>query len=219
MKYATILIACAVLLAMTQIAAAQAYRTDSIAIVAEESVLQPNKKELVLVVTQNISEAASITYQITSNEGRIHEFPVIQFPNGLRKKQAIPLWNGEFNMFQKTAWLSFSVIITTTSWRYYIKTDVAVGFSEQYKEPMIISLSETKDNSGVYTITAKGNFDTYEPSTVVINKDVIIPPKSIWYERPGILHFTLGATDVPSGKYLLTVCQTGRCDSMTGRHQ
>lgn len=200
---------------------AQVYRTDGGAIVVEDSVLLSNKKQIIFVVTRNISEDVTVSYQTISSDGQLHAFPGLHFPNGLTKGQVIPLWDGSFNMFQTTPWLGFSVIVATPMYNYFVRANIPINYLEQYREPMIVEISEEKMSGIKYIITAKGNFDTYEPSTVVINGSIIVPQKAMKYERPGKLIITVDEPHsrfVP-GKYLLTVCQTGLCDTMVGRHR
>lgn len=200
---------------------AQSYRTDGGAIVVEESLLSVGRKQIVFVVSKNIPGNVNVSYQTYSSEGQVHNYPTLSFPNGLTKGQVIPLWHGDFTAFQATPWLEFSVAIATGTVTYYSRAIVAINYSEQYKEPMIIEVSEVKISGNKYLVTMKGVFYRYEDSVLVINSNIIIPQKAIQYIAPGIMQFTV---DEPPhrfapGKYLLTICQTGHCDTMVGRHR
>ena len=224
MKYFLIVVAAmtVVLNMLAKPASAQPSRTDGGLIVIEDSLLSSNRKQIVFVVAKEILEPVWIEFQTTSSEGIVNRFTPINFPQGLQKGQIVPVWNGEFNKFHTTPWLRLYVTIFSPTATYYSSTSTPVQYREQYKEPMITSISESGGYGSSYTITVRGIFDTTEPSLVLINTGVFISPKAVTQTPPGIIQFTVpsGSFDVfPSGKYLLTICQAGRCDTMVGRHR
>ena len=203
-------------------AQAQTYRTDGGLIVVEDSLLSPNYKRIVFVVAKEISMPARVEFQTISSEGIVNRFSPQEFPLGLRKGQVINVWNGELNNFHATPWLYFDVTIFTSSETYYSRIMTPVNYREQYKEPMITSISETGGYGVPYVITTKGIYDTTIPSLVLINTNVFVSPKTVTQTAPGIIKFTMPSGNFelfPSGKYLLTICQAGHCDTLQGRHR
>lgn len=201
---------------------AQTYRTDGGVIVIEDSLLLSSKKQVVFIVTKNILQTARVEFKTITSEGLVNEFTPLTFPQGLVKGQIIPIWNNELNNFHSTPWLYLSLTIFTASETYYQGTMTPVNYREQYKEPMITSISESGGFGIPYTIIAKGIFDTTIPSLIVINHNVIVPPKTITQTAPGIIQFTMpsnSSTEFPPGKYLLTICQAAHCDTLQGRHR
>ena len=97
-----------------------------------------------------------------------------------------------------------------------------INYREQYKEPMITSISESGGYGVPYQITVKGIFDTTIPSLILINSNVFVPAKTITQTAPGIIQFSMPSGNFelfPSGKYLLTICQASHCDTLQGRHR
>lgn len=205
-----------------RVAEAQVSRIDGSVLVAEDSLLSSNHKKIVLVVAKNISGPARVELQTMTSEGIVNRFAPQDFPNGLTKGQAISVWNGEFNAFHATPWLYFMTSIISGNVTYYAQTMFPIHYREQYKEPMITSISEVGGYTSPYTITVRGIFDTTEPSLILINNNLFIPPKTITQTPPGIITFIMPSNSFaqfPPGKYLLTLCQTGHCDTMIGRHR
>ena len=192
------------------------------ALVTEESLLSPNKKQIVFVVSKNIAGPTRVELQTHTSEGLVNNFAPLQFPQGLQRGQIIPIWDGELTAFQSTPWLYFWVTITTPDKVYYSCVMFAVNFREQYKEPKVLSISETGGYSSPYQITVRGIFDTTIPTLVLINTNYFVPVKSIVQTAPGKIEFSVPANsfvEFPTGKYLLTICQAGHCDTLIGRHQ
>ncbi len=209
-------------LVITKTTSAQNYRTDGGAIVLEDSLLSPTRKQIVFVVTKNIPQSARVEMQTISTEGRVNKFTPLLFPNGLRQGQIIPMWNNELNSFHTTPWLRFDVTIFTDNDIYYCSEYTPVGFAEQYKEPLITSISETGGYGTDYVITVRGIFDTTEPSIILLNTNIVVSPKVVTQTPPGIIKFTMksnSTAEFPPGKYLLTLCQSGHCDTLVGRHR
>ena len=201
---------------------AQTYRTDGGVIVIEDSLLLSSKKQVVFVVTKNILQTARVEFKTMTSDGLVNEFTPLNFPQGLVKGQIIPIWNSEPNSFNSTPWLYLSLTIFTASEAYYQGTMTPVNYREQYKEPMITSISESGGFGTPYTIIARGIFDTTIPSLVLINHNVIVSSKSITQIAPGIIQFTMlsnSSAEFPPGKYLLTICQAAHCDTLQGRHR
>jgi hypothetical protein len=201
---------------------AQNIRTDGGLIVTEDSLLSLNNKKLLFVVAQNILQPTRVEVQTVSSEGIVNHFTPIQFPQGLKRGQVIPIWNGELNGFYTTPWLYFQVTMFTASETYYTQTMFPVNYREQYKEPMITSIAETGGYGVPYTITAQGIFDTTEPSLILINTNVFVSPKVVTQRPPGIIQFNVDSNTTnqfPPGKYLLTICQAWHCDTLEGRHR
>lgn len=202
---------------------AQSYHTDGGVLVVDESLLSPTHKTIVFVVAKDIPQSVEIkmqTYMLM--EGITHQFKPLQFADGVKRGQVIPLWNGNFNQFHNTAWWYFQVIMSTKTDIYYNTTMFPIGSRESYKEPMITSITETGGYNMPYQILVRGIFDTTVPSQILINTNVFIPPKTVTQNPPGRIEFTLpiGNFDqFPPGKYLLTICQEGRCDTLQGRHR
>jgi len=209
-------------LIITQTTSAQNYRTDGGVIVLEDGLLSPTSKQIIFVVTKNIPQSARVEMQTISTEGQVNKFTPLLFPNGLRQGQIIPMWNSELNSFHTTPWLRFDVTIFTDNDIYYCSEYTPVGFVEQYKEPLITSISETGGYGTDYVITVKGIFDTTEPSIILLNTNIVVSPKAVTQTPPGIIKFTMNSNSTqqfPPGKYLLTLCQGGHCDTMIGRHR
>ncbi len=200
----------------------QNYRTDGGVIILEDSILSSSQKQIIFVVTKDILQSSRVELQTVSSEGQVNKFQPLLFDSGLRRGQIIPILTGQLTAFNTTPWLRFSITITTETDIYYSIMSTPVGIAEQYKEPMITSISETGGYGTDYIITIKGIFDTTEPSLIVINTNIIIPSKAITQTPPGIIKVTLNGIsreNFPAGKYLLTICQGGHCDTMTGRHR
>lgn len=224
MNNITILTSIALLMMMgiTKPASAQSYQTDAGAIVIEDGLLLSSYKQLIFVMAKNISQPTRIELHTITSEGVVNNFAPLNFPQGLVKGQIIPLWNGELNSFHTTPWFRFGVSIITQSEIYYSQTITPVNYREQYKEPLLTSISELGGFGAPYTITARGVFDTTEPMMILINTKVFITQKAITKIAPGIIQFTVPSDSsaiFPAGKYLLTLCQSGHCDTMTGRHR
>lgn len=203
-------------------ALAQNLRTDGGLLVTEESLLSPGKKQAVFVVAKNIAGPARLELQMYSSEGIVNRFTNLNFPDGLKRGQIIPVWNGEFNSFHTTPWQYIWVTIFTATDTYYSSTMFPVGSRELYKEPLISSISETGGYGTPYQILAQGIFDTTIPSLILINTGLLISPKVITQTAPGKISFSVPSNSFeqfPSGKYLLTICQAGHCDTMEGRHR
>lgn len=201
---------------------AQNYRTDGGLLVMEDDLLLLKKKQVVFVVAKNISSPARVEFQTISSEGIINRFTPLNFPQGLKRGQVIPIWSGELNSFLTTPWLYFQVTIFTATDAYFSQTMSPVGYREQYKEPMITSISESGGFTIPYTITVRGIFDTTIPSLVLINSDVFVSPKVVTQGPAGVIQFSIAqntAEQFPPGKYLLTICQAGHCDTLMGRHR
>lgn len=202
--------------------AAQTYRTDGGLIVTEDSLLSPGNKKIVFVVAKEFPSQARMEFQTISSEGIVNRFSPQEFPQGLRKGQVLPVWNGELNSFHATPWLYFDVTIFTSNETYYSRAMTPINYREQYKEPMITSISETGGYGVPYVIATKGIYDTTIPSLVLINTNLFVPPKTVTQTAPGIIQFTMPSGNFelfPSGKYLLTICQAGHCDTLQGRHR
>ncbi len=206
----------------TAITTAQSYQTNGGLIVTDESLLSSSHKRLVFVVTKNIPGPVRIELQTVSSEGIVNQFTPLQFPQGLQLGQIIPVWDGNLNSFHNTPWLNFWVTIVTPTHNYYSNTMMPIGYRELYKEPMIISISETGGYEIPYQITVKGIFDTTIPSLILINSSVFVSAKAVTQTAPGTIQFTMPSGNFeqfPSGKYLLTICQASHCDTLTGRHR
>lgn len=192
-------------------------------LVVEDSFLSPSHKQIVFVVAKDISQSTKIeiqTYDLM--EGVFNTFKPLRFPQGVRRGQIIPIWNGDLTLHANTPWLYFWVTMSTGTGTYYTSTMFPIDYQEQYKEPMITSISETGGYGIPYTITAKGIFDTTMPSLILINTNVLVSPKVITQTRPGIIQFTMPSGNFEQfapGKYLLTICQAGHCDTLQGRHR
>ncbi len=201
---------------------AQTFHTEAGAIVTDESILSPGRKQIVFVVAKDILEQVKMEFSTYSNEGQINKFTPVTFTNGLRRGQIIQLFNGELNIFNSTAWLYFWVQIFSTSGNYFCQTMLPVGFREQYKEPMITSITETGGYTEPYQILVRGIFDTTIPSLILINTNMFVSPKTVTQTAPGMIKFNLepnNFSQFPSGKFLLTICQERRCDTLQGRHR
>lgn len=204
-------------------AEAQNSHDDGGVLVVEDSLLSPNHKSIVFVVAKDINQSVKIelqTYALV--EGFIHQFKALEFPQGVRRGQVIPIWDGNFNQFQSTAWLYFQVTMSTAADYYYTEVQLPIGQREEYKEPTIGSISETGGYTEAYKITVKGIFDTTIPSLILINTKLFVNPKTITQTAPGTINFKVPANSFeqfPTGKYLLTICQAGHCDTMIGRHR
>ena len=192
-------------------------------LVVDDSFLSPSHKQIVFVIAKDIPQSTKIeiqTYDLM--EGTINKFKPLQFPQGVKRGQIVPIWNGDLKLHANTPWLYFSVIMSTATDTYYTNTMFPLDYREQYKEPMITSISETGGYGIPYVITAKGIFDTTMPSLILINTKIFVSPKVITQTRPGIIQFTLPSGNFeqfPSDKYLLTICQAGHCDTLQGRHR
>lgn len=205
-------------------ATAQTYQTNGGLIVVDENLLsgEKNHKQIVFVVAKDIFSAARIEFETYSSEGIVNHFTPLQFPTGLHKGLVIPMWNGDLNSFHNTPWLYFRATVFTTTDTYYSESMLPVRYRELYKEPMITSIAESGGYGIPYTITVKGIFDTTIPSMILINSGVFVSPKTVTQIAPGIIKFDYpdnSFAQFPSGKYLLTICQEGHCDTMTGRHR
>lgn len=204
-------------------AEAQTYHENGGALVVEENLLLGNnQKQLYFVSAKNIAGPLKVQVQTHLSEGVVNNFKALNFPQGLERGQVIQIWSGDFNSFNSTSWLNFWVTLTNSSEVYYANTMFPVQNREQYKEPMITSISETGGYGVPYLITVKGIFDTTIPSLILINKDVFVPQKAITQTAPGLVQFTMPSGNFiqfPSGKYLLTLCQASKCDSLQGRHR
>ena len=212
----------AVLNVSSRVAEGQVSRIDGSLLVTEESLLSSNHKKIVLVVAKNISGPARVELQTMTSEGIVNRFTPQEFPNGLTKGQVISVWNGEFNVFHATPWLYFMTSIISSNETYYAQTMFPIHYREQYKEPMVTSISEVGGYTSPYTITIRGIFDTTEPSLILINNSLFVAPKTVTQTPPGIITFTMPSNSFaqfPPGKYLLTLCQAGHCDTMIGRHR
>lgn len=204
-----------------KIAATTTSRTDGGAIVLEDNLLNPVQKHIVFVASRNIAGEVYVAFQTLASDGQLHQHQMLFFPQGLYQGQTFELWNGEFNDFQSTPWLRFDVTILAVDVVYYTMMQTPILQAEQYKEPFVENVSETRVSGDTYTITARGVFYAFEPSTVVLNTNIFVPGKSVIHPGPGVMQFTvdLPTWRLPKGKYLLTVCQTGHCDTMTARHR
>lgn len=201
---------------------AQSYHDDGGLIVTENSLLPPNKQQMVFVLAKDIPRPARVELQTYSLEGIVNRFTPMQFPQGLKRGQIIPVWNAEFNAFHITPWLYLAVTIFDGNDIYHTVTMFPVQYGEQYKEPMVTSIVETGGYAVPYQITLRGIFDTTIPSLILVNTDVFVSPKTITQTAPGKIEFTMESntiTQFPPGKYLLTLCQEGRCDTLEGRHR
>lgn len=201
---------------------AQNIRTDGGLIVTEDKLLSANHKKLVFVVAQNITQPTRVEVQTVSSEGIVNHFTHLQFPQGLKLGQILPIWDGVLNEFHSTPWLYFQVTMYTASETFYTQTMFPVNYREQYKEPMITSITETGGYGIPYIITAQGIFDTTEPSLILINTNVFVSPKVITQKPPGIIQFSIDSNTTaqfPPGKYLLTICQAWHCDTLEARHR
>lgn len=210
------------LLVSTAQTSAQTIRSDGGFIVIDSRPLSPTNKQVVFVVGKNFSGTTTLQFQTISNEGFVHNYPSLNFPDGLSKGQVIKLWDGEFNVFQTTPWLRFDVSILNSGNSYYTMHMTPVAQSEHYKEPMIYDISEIKINNSTYVFEVNGNFDSREETRVIINNNLVVLGKSILFPFPGRMKFTLTEANreiFPTGKYLLTVCQYYHCDTMVGRHR
>lgn len=202
---------------------AQSYHNDGGVLVVEDNLLSPTKKTVVFIVAKDISETVEIkmqTYMLM--EGITNQFKPLQFPNGVKRGQLIPIWDGNFNQFQSTAWWYFWVTMSTATDIYYTSTMFPIGSREQYKEPMITSISETGGYTEPYRISVRGIFDTTVPSLILINTNLFVSPKTVTQTPPGRIEFSMASnatTQFPPGKYLLTICQEGHCDTLQGRHR
>ena len=201
---------------------AQNYRTDGGLTVVEDSLLSPNRKQVVFVVAKDIPSSARVEIQTHTSEGVVNNYSPHQVPQGLTRGQIIPIWSGEFNSFNTTPWFNIWITIYTATDIYNSNTMFPVNYREQYKEPMITSISETGGYGVPYQITVRGIFDTTIPSLILINTNVFIPTKTVTQNAPGIIQFTMPSGNFelfPSSKYLLTICQAGHCDTLQGRHR
>ena len=200
----------------------QTSHDDGGVLVVEDSLLSPAHKQVVFVIATNIVQSTKIEVEVHTLDGIYNRFKPLQFPQGVRRGQIIPIWNGEFNQFHDTPWLYIWVIMSTATDNYYTNTMFPVNNGEQYKEPLIVSVDETGGYNTPYVITAKGIFDTPIPSLILINSSLFVSPKVITQTAPGIIRFTMGARTTgqfPPGKYLLTICQGSHCDTLVGRHR
>lgn len=202
---------------------AQTYHNDGGVLVVEDTLLSTNHKTILFVVARDINQSVRMEMQTYAlMEGIINQFQPRIFPEGVRKGQKIAVWDGNFNQFHSTAWLYFTITMTTSSDVYYTNTMFPVNYREQYKEPMITSIAEEGGYTIPYTITVRGVFDTTIPSLVLINSNLFVSPRAITQTRPGVISFTMPSGNFeqfPSGKYLLTICQAGHCDTLQGRHR
>ena len=184
-------------------------------LVVDDSFLSPSHKQIVFVIAKDIPQSTKIEIQTSDlMEGTINKFKTLQFPQGVKRGQIVPIWNGDLKLHANTPWLYFSVIMSTATDTYYTNTMFPLDYREQYKEPMITSISETGGYGIPYVITAKGIFDTTMPSLILINTKIFVSPKVITQTRPGIIQFTLPSGNLEqllSDKYSLTICQAGRC--------
>ena len=210
-------------LGITQEVEAQNYHSDGGLLVVEDVLLSgETHKQIVFVVSKNISSAARVEMQTHTSEGVVNQFKTLVFPQGLTRGQIVPIWNGDLNSFGSTPWLNIWVTISTATDIYYTHAMFPIQSREQYKEPMITSIGEVGGYGTPYQITAKGIFDTTISSLVLINKDVFVSPKAVIQTAPGTIQFTMPSGNFeqfPSGKYLLTICQGGHCDTLRGRHR
>jgi hypothetical protein len=200
----------------------QSYHDDGGVLVTEDSLLAANHKQVVFVVAKDLRGPVRIDMQIQTSEGLVNQFTPLQFPLGVKQGQIVPVWNGEFNSFHTTPWLYIWITMSTPTDVFYTNTMLPIEYREQYKEPMITSISETGGYTIPYTITVKGIFDTTIPSLILINSGVFVSPKVITQTAPGIIRFTVEAKTMdqfPPGKYLLTICQGSHCDTLQGRHR
>lgn len=202
---------------------AQNYHSDGGLLVVEDVLLSSEThKQIVFVVSKNISSAARIEMQTHTSEGVVNNFKTLEFSQGLTRGQIVPIWNGDLNSFGSTPWLNIWVTISTATNVYYTHTMFPIQYREQYKEPMVTGISEVGGYGTPYQITVKGIFDTTIPSLILINKSVFVTSKAITQTAPGTIQFTMPSGNFeqfPSGKYLLTICQGGHCDTLQGRHR
>jgi hypothetical protein len=215
------LVAALIILCAALFVSAQSSYDDGGVLVTEDSLLSPSRKQVIFVVAKDILQPTKVAMQIQTNEGIIHQFQSLQFPQGVRRGQIIPIWNGEFSLYKDTPWLYIWVTMSTGTDTYYTNTMFPVGQAEQYKEPLIVSIDETGGYTEAYTITIKGIFDSTLPSLILINNSVFVPIR-VTSQAPGIIRFTVGAKtrgQFPPGKYLLTLCQGSHCDTAMGRHR
>lgn len=223
MKNRIFLIAALMLFVIAKSVEAQSSGNDAGLIVTSDDLLSSNHKQLVFVVAKNIPGPTTLKLSTYNNDGVTHQFRSLIFPIGLQRGQVIPLWKGEFNDFFATPWLGFWVqILTSQGNTYWCHTMFPVNHWEQYKEPMITSISETGGYTSPYEITIRGIFDTTIPSLILINTEMFVPPKTVQQIAPAVIKFSVDATTpniFPRGKYLLTLCQAGHCDTMMGRHR
>ncbi len=200
---------------------AQISHDDGGVLVTEDSLLSPNRKQVVFVVAKNITEPTKIEMIFRNNEGVETKFKTLQFPQGVKQGQIIPIWNGEFNQFSETPWLYIWVTMSTSTDNYYTNTMFPIANQEHYKEPLIVSINETGGYTVPYMITIKGIFDSTLPSLILINNNVFVPMRNIT-QTPGVIRFTMTSKtreQFPPGKYLLTLCQGSHCDTLVGRHR
>lgn len=217
-----VILMCGIFATTRQSAYAQSYNTNSMAIVLEDTLLSANNKKIVLVVVKEMNGPTELKMRTTTSEGIVNEFKPLQFEQGLKRGQVIQLWNGEFNLFYSTPWLYFSVTATSPTMQSYSSIYFPVSYMEQYKEPMITSIKETGGYGVDYNIKVEGIFDTTVPSTILINTNFVIPPKTITQTPPGKIEFNVSSNSrdiFPPGKYLLTICQESHCDTLMGRHR
>lgn len=220
-SYLVVMIVIAILFA-AGFANAQATRTDGGVIVVDDRLLSPYQKQIVFIVTKNFPREAMVQFQTMTLSGIMRKYEPLHFPEGLKRGQTIPIWNGEFNEFETTPWLRFDVCVTTGEVMYYTTYSTPIAQAEQYKEPMIYEISETKSPAGNYSYFLEGNFDRYSDTTVLINQNIAVTPEDIEYPATSGMRFrisNLTKNVFPTGKFLLTVCQNGHCDTMVGRHR
>ncbi len=201
---------------------AQSNEGDAGAIVTEDSLLSPGRKQIIFVMAKDIAGPTRVEFSTYTNEGITNRFTPLSFPTGLQRGQIIPIYNGELNIFNSTPWLYFWVQVSNSTENYYCQTMLPVGYREQYKEPMITSITETGGYNAPYQILARGIFDTTIPSLILINTNLFVSPKTVTQTAPGMIQFNLEAninSQFPPGKYLLTICQERRCDTLEGRHR
>lgn len=201
---------------------AQTVRSDGGYIVIDSRALSPTNMQVVFIVAKNFFGATTLQFQTISNEGFVHTHPSLNFPNGLTKGQVVKLWDGEFSVFQSTPWLRFDVELRNSGLTYYTMHMTPISHDELYKEPMIYDISETKIDSNTFVINLNGNFDSYENTRIIINSHLMVLGKSVIFPAPGKMRFTLtdaGRDVFPTGKYLITICQSYHCDTMVGRHR